>query len=159
MVDLSKRHFFFQDKSEGALLDLPWLARPASFTDICTRCSKCLNACETQIIVLGDGGFPKVDFSRGECTFCHQCVDVCSEPLFRSTAEQAWAEKAVVNPTCLAKQNIECRSCSDSCESMAITFKTTLGKVAQPTLNAAACNTCGACVSVCPASSIEVKSF
>nr|WP_216602188.1 ferredoxin-type protein NapF [Vibrio pectenicida] len=159
VVDLSKRNLLSQRKQESTFLHLPWLSQPSSFTDLCTRCSKCIEACETQIIVKGDGGFPKVDFSVGECTFCHQCADICAEPIFSPTIGKPWAAKAVINSNCLAKQNIDCRTCGDSCEPMAITFQLAIGKVGQPIVNLDECNACGACVSICPASSIDVKNL
>ncbi|MCG9595653.1 ferredoxin-type protein NapF [Vibrio sp. Isolate25] len=159
MVDLSKRRFFSRKKLENNELHLPWLSQPGFFTDQCTRCGKCSDACETQIIVKGDGGFPQVDFSVDECTFCYQCAEVCPEPLFSSKNEQPWNVKATINESCLAKQNVDCRSCSDMCEPMAITFKLEVGKVAQPNINLDECNGCGACVSVCPTSSINVSNL
>ncbi|KJY72613.1 ferredoxin [Vibrio coralliilyticus] len=159
MVDLAKRRFFSTKKLEDQELYLPWLSQPAFFTDQCTRCGKCADACETQIIVKGDGGFPRVDFSVDECTFCYQCADACPEPLFNPKTEQPWNAKATINESCLAKQNVDCRTCGDMCEPMAITFKLEVGKVAQPILNLDECNACGACVSVCPTSSINVSNF
>ncbi|MCV6039462.1 ferredoxin-type protein NapF, partial [Escherichia coli] len=70
-----------------------------------------------------DGGFPSVDFSIDECTFCYQCANVCPEPLFLAETEQPWHAKAVISDSCLAKQNVECRSCGDMCDPMAIQFK------------------------------------
>lgn len=159
MVDLSKRRFFSRKKLEDNELYLPWLSQPTFFTDQCTRCGKCVDACETQIIVKGDGGFPQVDFSVDECTFCYQCADACPEPLFNPKTEQPWGAKATINEGCLAKQNVDCRTCGDMCEPMAITFKLEVGKVAQPILKLDECNGCGACVSVCPTSSINVSNF
>tara|TARA_Y100001960_G_scaffold222999_1_gene233340 strand:+ start:2699 stop:3046 length:348 start_codon:yes stop_codon:yes gene_type:complete len=113
--------------------------------------------CETKIISKGDGGFPTVDFQLDECTFCYQCADVCPEPIFLDKHEQPWNAKAAINTSCLAQQNVECRSCGDMCETMAINFKLEIGKVAQPVIELDECNGCGACVAVCPTSSINVS--
>jgi ferredoxin-type protein NapF len=113
--------------------------------------------CDTQIIAIGSGGFPTIDFNRGECTFCYKCADVCPEPLFLNHNEVAWQSKATINQDCLANKSVECRSCGDQCETMAIQFKLAAGKVAQPNLNVDECNGCGACVSVCPTSAINVS--
>ncbi len=40
----------------------PWSRPGREFTSRCTRCSDCIEACPEKIIVVGDGGFPEVDF-------------------------------------------------------------------------------------------------
>ena len=157
MVDLTRRRLFSRKSAEEVSSLLPWVAATDSFTDDCTRCGKCVEACETHIIVNGDGGFPTVDFSRGECTFCYQCAEVCPEPIFLPKSESPWQAKAAIKESCLATQNVECRSCSDMCDPMAIEFKLQLNKVAQPVINLDGCNGCGACVSVCPTAAIHVS--
>ncbi|MGR5236923.1 ferredoxin-type protein NapF [Vibrio alfacsensis] len=159
MVDLSKRRLFAKKTQQDNSVHLPWLASPTRFTDDCTRCGKCIEACETKIITKSDGGFPAVNFSHDECTFCYRCADACPEPLFLAETEQPWQAKAEISSHCLAKQNVECRSCGDMCDTMAIQFKLELGRVAQPKLNLDECNGCGACVSVCPTSSINVSNI
>jgi ferredoxin-type protein NapF len=63
---------------------------------------------------------------------------------------------ASFSAVCLAMQGVECRSCQDSCETQAIRFRPRLGGIAQPALEAAACNGCGACVVGCPTSAIAI---
>ncbi|KJF97513.1 ferredoxin-type protein NapF [Photobacterium leiognathi] len=157
MVDRSRRQLFTR-RSQPSLPRLPWLKNDAEFTDICSRCERCIKACETNILVKGDGGFPQVDFSQGEgeCTFCYQCADVCPEPLFLAQTEQPWATTATINEGCMASNNIECRSCGDMCEPQAIQFQLQVGKVAMPTVSSDDCNGCGACVSGCPVSAITM---
>ncbi|MDF2155314.1 ferredoxin-type protein NapF [Vibrio sp. CAU 1672] len=159
MIDLSKRRLFARNTVPDRSARLPWLANRADFTDMCTRCGQCIEACETQIITIGDGRFPEIDFSRGECTFCYQCADACPESLFLPKAETPWQAKAVIADSCLAKQNVECRSCGEMCATMAIKFRPEIGTVAQPSITLNECNGCGACVSVCPASSISVSNI
>ncbi|OAN13910.1 ferredoxin-type protein NapF [Photobacterium jeanii] len=135
---------------------MPWVVDEETFVDQCTRCNKCQSACEENIIIKGDGGFPTVDFNRGECTFCGDCAEACPEPLFRPTTETAWDVKAQINQQCLAQHNVECRSCGDMCEVMAIRFQLQPGRVAQPQLESDVCNGCGACVATCPSSAITM---
>ncbi|MFP2769328.1 ferredoxin-type protein NapF [Oceanisphaera sp. KMM 10153] len=154
-INLSRRQLFIHRKITDKPA-LPWI-KEAQFTDLCTQCGACIKQCPTGIIRPSDGGFPRVDFEHGECTFCYQCAEACPEPLFLPKAEPAWHARAVIEASCLAKQNIDCRSCGDSCEPFAISFKLAVGAVAQPQINIAGCTGCGACVSVCPASAITIR--
>lgn len=133
----------------------PW-ADTDSFIEKCTACHKCIESCETQIIKVGDAGYPEIDFSRGECTFCQQCVATCPEPVFISTEQVAWQHKIEIGSNCLLNQKVECRSCGDSCEQRAISFKPSLGGIAQLILNLDDCNGCGACLSICPTQAIKI---
>ncbi|PSW19595.1 ferredoxin-type protein NapF [Photobacterium sanctipauli] len=154
MFDRSRRRLL--TRRRPVLQRMPWVVEEDTFVDKCTRCNKCINACETQIITKGDGGFPVVDFDRGECTFCYRCADICPELLFHPQAEQPWQQVAQINEGCLALSNIECRSCGDMCEMQAITFKLQPGGVAKPNLETDSCTGCGACISVCPTSAITM---
>jgi len=159
VVDLTKRRIFARQIVDDSSVRLPWLANASTFTDQCTRCGKCVDSCETRIITKGDGGFPTVDFTLDECTFCYQCAEVCPEPLFTAKTEQPWNARATISDSCLAQKNVECRSCGDMCDTMAIRFKLQIGKVAQPNIELDECNGCGACVAVCPTSSINVSNL
>ncbi|TDQ56657.1 periplasmic nitrate reductase maturation protein NapF [Mesocricetibacter intestinalis] len=134
----------------------PWAQEEALFTAACTRCDNCIRFCETQILIRAQGGFPQVDFARGECTFCMKCVQACEQPVFRSTEEAPWQYKAQIRPTCLARHNIECRSCEDSCGQRAIRFVPVLKGVAQVRLDPELCTGCGACLGTCPADAIAM---
>ncbi|MCE0558811.1 ferredoxin-type protein NapF [Motilimonas sp. E26] len=150
--DQLKRRFL---RGQGAsLTELPWLDKSRVFIDDCTRCGKCVDACETKVIVKGDGGFPTIDFSRGECTFCQQCAIACPEPLFDLSQRSPWQLSATIQETCLANQQVYCRSCSEHCDQQAISFKP--GLSATPEIDLANCSGCGACVAPCPVSAITV---
>ena len=160
-VDHSKRGFFRRLSPQKKIHPLtqqrlPWVDNEAEFVSACTRCEKCITACEESIIVKGDGGFPIVDFTKGECTFCEQCASVCPEHLFTVTEKSAFSHRITINESCLAKRAVECRSCSDMCDTQAIRFQLTLGSVTQPKLNFDDCNGCGACVAACPTSAISM---
>ncbi|MGF1685987.1 ferredoxin-type protein NapF [Photobacterium japonica] len=155
MFDRSRRRLFMR-RQQPDFPRLPWVVDEDTFTDHCTRCNQCVSHCETQIITKGDGGFPTVDFQRGECTFCYRCADACPEPLFRPQAESPWDMVAAISTECLAQKNVECRSCGDMCETQAIGFKLQVGGVATPIIEADACTGCGACVAVCPTSAITL---
>lgn len=157
MVDLTKRRLFSRRKVDESQIRLPWIKELSTFTDDCTRCGKCIDVCETKIITIGDGSFPTVDFNKGECTFCYQCAEICPEPIFTDMQSAPWPAKASISEECLANKNVECRSCGDMCEPMAIQFQLRAGGVALPKIEVDECSGCGACVSVCPTSAILVS--
>lgn len=135
---------------------LPWSLSWPDFVADCTRCGDCLTACPEQILVKGDGGFPTLDFSRGECTFCTECVSACELPLFRPVTEAPWDYVAHIEAGCLAHEQVFCQRCQDSCEHNAIRFSPQLGRVPTPSIALELCNGCGACVADCPVGSIRV---
>lgn len=137
----------------------PWALDEATFIDRCTRCDACVAACPTAILVRADGGYPAVDFSRGECTFCAECVSRCAPRALQRTAagEEAWPLRARIGTACLAAQGVECRVCGEACPTAAIRFRPRLGGVAQPALDAGACNGCGACFAPCPTRAIALQ--
>ena len=106
-----------------------------------------------------DGGFPGVDFSRGECTFCADCVAACEPLALRrdDTSAAPWDRVAVIGAGCLAVRGVECRVCGESCPEGAIRFRPRLGGVAHPQLDAAACTACGACIGPCPTRAIDTR--
>ena len=135
---------------------LPWIAIDR-FVEDCTRCGACLTACPESIIVSSGGGFPGIDFSRGECTFCGACADACPESLFDRTCAEPWKLRANISGDCLAMRRILCRSCEDACPQDAIAFEAAPGRLPSPEINTAECTGCGACVSSCPENAISVQ--
>ncbi|KQA20238.1 ferredoxin-type protein NapF [Vibrio metoecus] len=157
MVDLSKRRWFAPARQlDQSQVRLPWLARPQTFIDECTRCGKCVDACETHIIEKGDGGFPRVNFTVDECTFCYQCAQSCPEPIFLPQDQTPWIAAVDISNQCLANNQVECRSCQDACPEEAIHFALQIGRTASPQVNSQNCSGCGACVPVCPSNAMTV---
>lgn len=159
MVDLSRRSFFRGRPRPRTELRPPWALPENAFIDHCTRCNDCVKACPTQIIVIGDGGYPTVDFSLGECTFCGDCVSRCQpKALVRLEPEQAaWTYKATIGEDCLPRQGVECRVCGDFCDARAIRFPPRLGGSPLPEIDAETCTGCGACVAPCPVTAIGIR--
>jgi len=157
VVDASRRAFFRGRPRPAAEIRPPWALPEAEFSDRCTRCNECLTVCPTHILVVGDGGYPTVDFRAGECTFCGDCVTACQpQALQRGEDQAAWPYKAEIGPTCLPRQGVECRVCGDFCEARAIRFKPRLGGSPLPELDPALCTGCGACVAPCPSAAIKI---
>lgn len=151
-VDTARRAFLRGRLVRPASVRPPW-AVPSSFTDLCSRCGACAKACMENIVVAGDGGYPEVDFSRGECTFCGACAATCPEPAFERSAPP-WQLVLRVDSSCIARSVI-CRSCADACPERALLFPRVPGG-AIPEVDASACTGCGACVAPCPVAAISL---
>ena len=153
-INQSRRNLFSRRKTN--LIRPPWSKSEQAFTDNCTRCDKCITACDTQIIKRGEGGFPEIDFSNDECTFCKKCVEVCPEPVFDSSTELPWTIIATIKDSCLTDKGVWCQSCKDACDPRAISFVMAVGQVPKPIIDTNACTGCGACVSPCPSDAIAL---
>lgn len=158
-VDWSRRSFLRGRAATRLPMPLrpPWALEESAFLAACTRCDACVAACATQIVVRGAGGFPEVDFTRGECTFCNACADNCRPQALVRTGERPWRLAPAIAPTCLAAANVVCRSCGDVCEARAIRFRPRLGGAALPEVDASSCTGCGACVRACPSQAVTMQ--
>jgi ferredoxin-type protein NapF len=132
----------------------PWALPEAAFLEHCTRCDACVDACATGILIRAGGGYPEIDFKRGECTFCGECVKACVERALKPGA-LAWTLRPLVGSDCLAHKHVVCRSCADACGTRAIRFAP--GGAALPHLLRCDCTGCGACVGACPVSAIAMR--
>ena len=156
MVDASRRGFLRGRPRGPAPLRPPWALPEADFADRCSRCGDCLKACPTGILIPGEGGFPGVDFSRGECTFCGDCRNACRTGAL-APGDIPWRLALAVAESCLPGQGVECRSCEDACDTSAIRFRPRLGGPALPEIDPERCTGCGACVAPCPTGAIDLK--
>lgn len=157
-----RRLFRGKVTKQPSLPRLPWIINENTFTELCNQCDNCILVCESNLIKKDELGFPFVDFSTDECTFCGKCQEVCQKPLFldKNTIEsnqlQPWPGTITINQKCLAQNQIMCQSCQDVCEPRAISFSYKTSSIAEPTINLADCNQCGACISTCPQQAITL---
>jgi len=135
----------------------PWAVDELGFVGACSRCGDCIGVCPEKILETGRGGFPHVNFSKGECTFCGNCAEKCkSGAINKRTDDAPWPLKAVIAPSCLTLKQVMCRTCGDSCPVGAIRFRISVGAVARPEVAPAACTGCGACFGPCPVSAVTI---
>lgn len=144
----------------GKALRPPFGLAESDFVSTCERGNVCIKACPEKILRRGAGGFPEVDFARGACTFCYDCVKACqSGALDRQALADArapWSVVAAIDAGCLAESKVMCRSCGDRCAARAVRFRLVVGGAARPEIDTAHCNGCGACVSACPSGAVRM---
>ena len=157
-ANLSRRGFFRGRSAPAAPLRPPWAVDEAAFLQQCTGCGDCIRVCPTGILTaLAPGQPPVVDFRQGECTFCGQCASACRpRALRREDDRQPWPYKAAAGEACLARQQVECRSCGDFCPEGALRFPARAGGPALPVLLEDRCTGCGACLAPCPTAAISI---
>ncbi len=155
-IDYAKRSFLRASVSKELPLRPPYNAGEQYFIDQCTRCNECVDACETKIIEIGSGGFPRVNFVNDECTFCEKCSDVCQVNALDKTVNKPFLTDIAISDKCLAANDIYCQSCRDVCDEVAIKFDFFSERIPKPDIDLDACNSCGACVSICPPNAINI---
>lgn len=156
---ISRKQFLRGDiRGTRAPLRPPWAVGEGEFVELCTRCDDCIRSCPEHILIRGPGGFPAVDFSRGECTFCHACADVCRPGvLYYKTELPPWQMTLQISDACLARQGVVCQVCAEHCEAGAIRMRPQPGWVPVPEVNAGSCTGCGACYRPCPTHAIRIR--
>ena len=152
-----RRLFLHSSRLSSTATRPPGAQQEAQFLDLCTRCGDCIRACPTQIIVSADGGYPSLNFTAGQCTFCLRCVHSCTANALQPSLVGAWQLQAMIGPTCLTSNGVECRICGEACEAQAIRFPPTAGGVAHPYFDAGQCSGCGACIAPCPTQAISME--
>lgn len=157
---VSRRQFLrgdFSRKTER--VRPPWALPETGFISACSKCDRCKDSCPENIIVIGDDGYPFINFEHSGCSFCGDCLEACEDGALSRTGTEAgpWALKAEISSGCIALQGVDCRSCGDSCDAEAIAFRHQLGAVSIPHLDQSLCTGCGFCISTCPVEAIEVS--
>ncbi len=160
-MDPSRRAFlrgaFLKGRAKESSPDLrpPWAVE--DFTERCTRCDACLDACPEKVLKRGDGGFPALDLRERGCTFCGACVEACEAGALDTVRGVERRYRAVIGPTCLALRSVTCRLCELACDDDAISFLLQRGGVATPLVDSRQCTGCGKCLNTCPSHAISLE--
>ncbi|MCW8847693.1 MAG: ferredoxin-type protein NapF [Sedimenticola sp.] len=147
---------------EDAPFRPPWALAEIEFVERCTGCGDCIAVCPDKLIVEGRGKLPQMDFNRGGCDFCEECLSVCKPAALQNdeTSETPpWRIQASILSSCLSMNAVICRSCGEVCDERAIQFKLEVGGVATPLLDLDQCTGCGACFAVCPIRAVTLSSI
>ncbi len=156
-LGVSRRNFLNGQFRAPDPIHPPWAVVTPAFTQKCSRCDACIDACPEKILHRGGGGFPEVVFSRGECTFCKKCLEVCRDrALVRISDQLPWTIKAEISDSCIVAKGVVCRSCLEQCEPVAIRFHYEGGRMSKPHLSHERCTGCGACVRPCPVGAVQI---
>jgi len=159
---MQRREFFsslrsgFSDSTESEfILRPPYNSDTALFDRECQNCdAKCANACEEGIIKIAEDQTPYLDFTKGGCTFCDACANVCEADVLSLESEARIDAIIDISPSlCLAWNGVMCFSCKEPCLENAIVFQ----GLFKPVIDMSKCTACGFCIGRCPASAIEVE--
>ena len=127
------------------------------FARACTGCGECAAACPEAIIRTDNRGGVLLDLSFGACTFCGACARACPTDALAEERLADWPWTAAISNDCLSVNAVSCRACEDACEARAIRFRPALGGRAHPSVDAAGCTGCGACIAICPVGAVSLS--
>ncbi len=134
------------------------------FTEKCTACSLCINACPNDVLQpaikqYGISGFmqPVMDYHRGFCAFnCTRCTEICPtnalKPLLLEAKKLTQIGKVVfIKDNCIVKtEKTACGACSESCPTKAVYMVPYEDNLVIPETNQDICIGCGHCEYACP---------
>ncbi len=132
----------------------PHAVSESEFIAGCTRCDKCIEACEPHAIFRAPesecniAGTPIIDASGQPCIMCEDtpCVPVCEAGVLRIDAPVAMGLAVIDQDTCLAFHGTVCTACVERCP--VENCMTMVG--GRPEIDSTSCTGCGVCLYVCP---------
>ena len=128
-----------------------------TFLALCTKCGRCVEACQTGVldrvkemnpIVLDT---PFMNFENNFCERCYACIEACSSGALSEENLKKFKYVAKFDKSrCVAYQDVFCQTCYWSCPRMDKAI--TLVNFAYPEFHEGNCLGCGRCIHACPTS-------
>ena len=151
---MQRRELFRRSSPFSFYVYPPYYEDKSKFSE-CLECETkdCLLVCEEKIIHI-EKGLPIIKFGKNGCTFCDECANACQKDVLdiKHKKEKLNCEILINPKKCIAWNQTICFSCGDICEVRAINFR----GMFNPIIDEDKCTSCGFCISVCPADSIEI---
>ena len=136
----------------------------AAFTERCTACNLCVNACPTSVLQpsVSEYGYagimqPRMDYHSGFCNYeCTLCTEICPTgaimPLMLEAKKLTQIGKAVfIKENCIVNtEKTNCGACSEHCPTKACYMVPFEGNLLIPEIKDDICIGCGACEHACP---------
>lgn len=149
---------------ESKVVSPPGSKSFSHFTNNCTACQLCVNACPSGVLQpstfeYGLGGImqPRLDFSKHFCNYeCNVCSSVCPtgaiEKLTVEEKKQTQMGKVYFKrDKCIVKsEETACGACSEHCPTQAVKMVPYKEDLTIPQINQEICIGCGACQHICP---------
>ena len=126
-----------------------------AFDRECQNCeATCVASCQEHVIVIMPDQTPKLDLTKGGCTYCDDCAEACKFDVLSLEHKRLIDADIVINQKkCISWQGVMCFSCKDPCFEDAIEFKAMF----MPTIDLDKCTACGFCIGRCPTNAIDIK--
>lgn len=163
---VTRRQLFRSLTGQGGLRRPPGAVAEERFMELCDGCGECIAACarESGVLAADRGGAPVMDFGKGFCVFCGDCLRACKTGALDASLADAveageWRfpwRMEISRGACMEFSGVTCRLCESACEERAIRFRPMPGHVTRAWVEAEECNGCGECLSRCPRQAIVI---
>lgn len=110
------------------------------FSEHCTQCGICINACPMCILHQHEDGFPQLSIEYASCDGCGLCITACSEGALRPQDNFDTGLRPVFGSACVNLHR-SCKQCVNSCPEQACF----IGTSGLPEIDNERCSGCGEC--------------
>ena len=132
----------FTKRGQGSfIVRPPYFYDENGFSENCIKCDgECASVCDEGIITIQNDRTPVLDFSKGGCTYCDKCAEICGLGVLSVEHKQEIKAKITIDMLeCISWHNTMCFSCKELCMEDAIVY---LG-LFRPEIDMQKCTNCG----------------